>query len=132
MKRAGSCLCGEVTFEAETMPTLQACHCSMCRKWGGGAFMAVPCTSAAFEGPVSRYGSSDGAERGFCKTCGSHLFFHSVGGPVHAVPIGLFDDQSELPFRAEIFIDDKPAYYEFANPTKKMTGAEFKAKFGGG
>lgn len=110
MKRSGSCLCGSVTFEAETMPTMQACHCSMCRKWGSGPFMAVPCQSASFAGPVSRYASSEGSERGFCATCGSNLFFHIAGGPIHAIPIALFDVQSGLPFRAEIYIDDKPDY----------------------
>ncbi len=94
--------------------------------------MSVPCKSAAFDGPISRYASSEGVERGFCATCGSNLFFHSSGGPIHAIPIGLFDEQSEIPFRAEIYIDDKPDYYEFANPTKKMTGAEFRSKFGDG
>lgn len=128
MQRTGSCLCGSVTFEAETMPTMQACHCSMCRKWGSGPFMAVPCKSASFRGPVSRFASSPGVERGFCSTCGSNLFFHA-GGPIHAIPVSLFDDPSDLPFRAEIYIDDKPDTYAFANDTKKMTGAEFEAKF---
>lgn len=131
MKRTGSCLCGGVTFEAETMPTMQACHCSMCRKWGGGPFMAVPCKAASFDGSISRYASSEGTERGFCTTCGSGLFFHATGTPIHAIPIALFDDQSGLPFRAEIYIDDKPDYYAFSNETKKMTGAEFEKKFGG-
>ncbi len=132
MKRSGSCLCGEVTFEAKTLPSMQACHCSMCRKWGSGPFMAVPCEDANFAGPVKRYVSSKGSERGFCTTCGSNLFFHTTGGPIHAIPIALFDDPSDLPFRAEIFIDDKPDYYEFGNATKKLTGAEFMAKFKGG
>lgn len=129
MKRTGSCLCGEVTFEAEPMPSMQACHCSMCRKWSAGPFMSVPCQGASFAGPIGEYASSEGNVRGFCKTCGSSLYFHPSEVPVHAIPISLFDDQSELPFRVEIFIDDKPDYYEFANPTKKMTGAEFMEKF---
>ena len=54
MTRTGSCLCGQVTFTAETMPTMQACHCAMCRKWGSGPFMAVPCKEAVFTGPTVR------------------------------------------------------------------------------
>jgi hypothetical protein len=131
MKRNGSCLCGRVTFEAEAMPSMQACHCSMCRRWTGGPFMSVPCKGAIFDGPVGRYASSDGCERGFCTNCGSSLFFHPAGTEIHAIPIGLFADQSGLPFRAEIYIDDKPDYYEFSNETKKMTGAEFENRFRG-
>lgn len=127
--RTGSCLCGAVTFSAEPIPTLQACHCGMCRKWGGGPFMATPCRDAAFDGPVSRYASSDHAERGFCATCGSHLFFFAKTAGIHGIPIGLFDDQSGLPFRAELFVDDQPDYYAFGNETKRMTGAEFRAQF---
>ncbi len=129
MPRTGTCLCGEVSFSAEPMPTLQACHCGMCRKWGGGPLMATPCKDAVFEGPVTRYASSAGAERGFCATCGTHLFFFAKAAGIHAVPIGLFDDQTGLPFRAEVYVDSKPDYYAFSNETKRMTGAEFEAKF---
>ena len=34
----GSCLCGGVRFEADEIPIMTSCHCSMCRKAGGGAF----------------------------------------------------------------------------------------------
>ena len=133
MMRTGRCLCGDVTFEAEPLPTFQACHCSMCLKWGGGGpYMAVPSKKAQFFGPITRYASSEGVERGFCAKCGSCLFFHMSGHDIHAIAISQFDDQSGLPFRAEIYIDDKPDYYEFENQTKKMTGAEFAARFSGG
>ena len=94
---------------------------------GGG----VPCTSATFAGPVTRYASSEHAERGFCPTCGTHLFFNPIGKPVYGIPLGLFDDPAQLPFAAEFFIDEKPPTYSFANDTKKLTGAEFIAKFRG-
>ena len=133
MNRTGSCLCGAVTVNAETLPTMQACHCGMCRKWGGGGpFMSVPCNGAEFTGPITRYASSEGVERGFCSRCGSCLFFHPAGGPIHAIPISLFDDPSDLPFRVEIHIEDQPDYYAFANETRRMTGAEFAAKVRGG
>jgi hypothetical protein len=109
---------------------MQACHCDMCRKWGGGPYMSTPCTNAVFDGPVTAYASSEIADRGFCATCGSHLFYFAKAAGIHAVPIGLFDDQSDLPFKAEIFIDAKPDYYAFANETAKMTGDEFRAKYG--
>ena len=132
MRRTGSCLCGAVTFEAEVLPTMQACHCSMCRKWGGGPYMATPGREAEFRGPVTRYASSEDVERGFCSRCGTHLFFHHKPTPVWGIPVGLLDDQTGLPFRVEYYIDDKPGFYEFANTTKKMTGAEVVAQFRSG
>ncbi len=91
--------------------------------------MSVPCKAATFDGPIGRYVSSEGCERGFCTNCGSSLFFHASGTPIHAISIALFDDQSGLPFCAEIYIDDKPDYYAFSNETKEMTGAEFESRF---
>lgn len=129
MRRTGRCLCGKVTFSAEAMPRFQACHCSSYRKWVGGPFLSVPCERAEFKGPVKRYASSEGFERGFCETCGSNLFFHPIGSGLHGIPIGLFDDQSDLPFKAEFFIDEKPENYAFSNDTSHLTAAEFRDKF---
>ena len=128
-QRNGKCLCGAVAFAADPMPSSQACHCDTCRTWGGGPFMAVPCKSATFTGEVTRFASSEHAERGFCPTCGTHLFFNPTGKDVYGIPLGIFDDPADLPFKAEFFIDEKPETYSFANDTKKLTGAEFIAKF---
>jgi len=48
----GSCLCGGVSFTAKKVShSVGACHCVMCRKWGGGPLMAVDCgTDVTFEG----------------------------------------------------------------------------------
>jgi len=92
--------------------------------------MSTPCKDAVFEGPVTSYASSGHADRGFCSTCGTHLYYFAKSAGIHAVPIGIFDDQTGLPFRAEIFVDERPDYYAFANETTQMTAAEFKAKYG--
>lgn len=93
--------------------------------------MSAPCRSASFTGPVTRFRSSDGAERGFCATCGTHLFFHVLEKDVYAVPVDLFDDASDLPFKAQIYVDEKPDRYAFADQTRMMTGAEFAARMRG-
>ncbi len=42
----GSCLCGAVSLSTTSMNHhVAACHCSMCRKWGGGPLLAVECES---------------------------------------------------------------------------------------
>lgn len=131
MSRTGKCLCGQVKATVDPIPSMQACHCDMCRRWGGGPFMSVPCKSATYDGPVQRYASSEHADRGFCGNCGTHLFFFVRQANIYAVPVGLLDDQSGLPFRAEIYVDERPDFYCFANEAKQMTGAEFEAKFRG-
>ncbi len=132
MMRSGACLCGAVKVEAEPLGSLQACHCEMCRRWTSGPLMAVPCKEAHFEGPVRRYSSSEFAERGFCSACGTHLFFYAKWLDIYGVSVGLFDDQSGLPLKAQLFVDQKSENYDFANETKMMTGSEYDAKFRGG
>ena len=129
MTHTGRCLCGGVTMTAAPHKTMQACHCGMCRVWGGGPLMAVACKTASFEGPVTRYRSSAVAERGFCKVCGTHLFFHATAADVYAVPVGVFDDGDSFRFAAEIYVDEQPDTYAFDGERKRMTGAEFEALF---
>lgn len=129
----GSCLCGAVRVSVPEMNVhAGTCHCGMCRKWTGGPLFAVDCGSeVSFEGMenVTAYNSSEWAERGFCKKCGSHLFYRLKQGNRYIVPVGLFDNSGMFIFDHQIFIDEKLAFYTFANQTKNMTGAEVFAQY---
>lgn len=131
----GKCLCGKVKVSARELSShISTCHCGMCRKWTGSMLMSVDAkTSNNFkyspEDMVSKYQSSEWAERGFCKECGTSLFYHSLYDDNFFVPIGLFDDVEDAVFEEEIFIDKKPYYYEFANNTKKLTEADILSQF---
>lgn len=129
----GGCLCGQVTVTA-TQPeqSIGACHCTTCRQWGGGPFMGVGCGSAvSFSGEdaISCFDSSEWAERGFCRHCGSHLYYRLKQQDYYVLPIGLFADSDERPFDHQVFIEQKPTYYHFANDTKNLTGEELFAQF---
>ena len=132
-KRKGRCLCGAVKFTAKNVNNnVAACHCGMCRRWGGGPLMAVSCgTEVAFEGEenITVYNSSDWAERGFCKKFGSHLFYHLKEINEHQMSAGLFDNQGSFNFDLQVFIDRKPSFYSFANKTNLMTEAEAIEKY---
>ena len=128
----GRCLCGAVTVSATpARPHLEACHCDMCRRWGGIAFMGVQCgpeVSFTGEQHIARYKSSDWAERGFCRNCGSNLFYHFVPASNYSFPAGLFDDLGAMALTEEIFVDEQPGYYAFAQDTVRKTGAEVIAE----
>lgn len=131
----GQCLCGAVSVAATLKSrSVGACHCSMCRRWGGGPMFALECgDTVRLEGGehVAIYASSDWAERGFCARCGTHLFYRLRDGSLYALPVGLFGDEGgEWVFDHQVFIDEKPTYYRFANQTHDMTGAEVFAQFG--
>ncbi len=124
----GQCLCGAVTVEATPKrPHVEACHCVMCRRWGGGAFLGVQCgqdVSFTGEEHIARYASSDWAERGFCQQCGSNLFYRFMPADTYSLTAGLFAEDDGLTLGEQIFIDEKPCYYDFAQDTPKKTGAE--------
>ena len=90
--------------------------------------MLVSCegdVSFSGEDSIAVFNSSELAERGFCKSCGSNLFFRVKETRQHFIPAGLFDDQSSFSFERQIFIDRKPRFYAFGNNTTVMTEAEF-------
>ena len=130
---SGGCLCGAVRFTAAPRKReFGICHCSMCRKWAAGPFLAMECgNTVRFEDTASLgiYRSSEWAERGFCKRCGSVLFYRLLGKDFYAVSAEAFDDRAGFKLTSQIFIDEKPPYYDFANATKNMTGAEAFAAF---
>jgi hypothetical protein len=128
----GGCLCGAVRFTAQAGNSVGACHCSMCRKWTGGPFMAMEVGSTLKienDAQLGVYRSSEWAERCFCKTCGSSLFYRLVGKNYDVVSAEALDDTGHMTLVSQIFIDEKPAYYDLANKTKMQTGAEVFAEF---
>lgn len=129
----GACLCGAVTLAVkQAKTTAGACHCGMCRKWSGAAFMAVDCgTQVTLSGEenVSTFASSMWAERAFCSKCGSNLYYKVKQSGQYIVSAGILELEGQLELDHQIFIDEKPAYYDFANHTENMTGAEVFAQF---
>ncbi|RDB42845.1 GFA family protein [Halomonas sp. DQ26W] len=136
MTARGSCLCGAVQLGVVARKqNLGACHCSMCRIWSGGPMLALESVSEVeIEGEenVTVYASSEWAERGFCQRCGTHLFYRLKTGDHYAIPVGLVDGGEAWSFDTQIFIDQKPNYYTFANETQDMTGQEVFDAYQGG
>lgn len=83
------------------------------------------------EDNIEVYDSSEWAGRGFCKTCGSNLFYKLKPTGQHMVSVGLFADTDDLTFDNQVFIDEKPNFYTFKEETDTMTGPELFAKHGG-
>ena len=131
---SGSCLCGSVRISSENASNkVGACHCSMCRKWGGGPYMEVDCgVEVSFRGEenITVYDSSNWADRGFCNRCGSHLFYRLKESKQYMIPAGLFDNQNSFVFENQVFIDKKPAYYSFSNKTNDITEVEIFDMYG--
>ncbi len=130
---SGTCLCGKVGLSAENKTGLfHACHCDICRTWGGGPMLAFDAdNSVTFQGEqdITVYSSSDWAERGFCKHCGTHLFYRLKEPRHYFLPLGLFEGTESMTFHAQSFIDKKHPGYSFAQQTHDQTAEEFYAQY---
>lgn len=131
---SGKCMCGAVTVTATpARASLSVCHCDMCRAWSSSMFMGIEAAEGSVEasGPVKTFTSSEWAERAFCDTCGSPLWYRiTAPGPLHdqhQVAAGLFDNAGGLTPRLEVFIDKKPDGYALTGDRKTMTEAEMMA-----
>lgn len=126
----GQCLCGAIEVTAPDKSTYSACHCTTCIKWNGGPYFATYCGSdVTFTGTSepTRFASSEWAERGFCPSCGTHLFYFLAPKSAYILSVGLFPDV-EFEMDRQVFIEEKPTHYALANDTPKLTKADI---FGG-
>jgi hypothetical protein len=125
-------LCGAVTV-VTTMetPALRACHCDMCRQQNSGPFVSLSNDpqDVTVGGPVEIYRSSDWAERAFCRTCGSTLWYGTVHDGARHLSAGLFENAGDAPLKLEFFADKCPPGYAFAGDHKKLTTKETIALF---
>ena len=129
---SGQCLCGAVRFTAESVdPDYWACHCGTCIRWSSGPLMTVSCTGASFSGEesIGVYDSSAWADRGFCKHCGTVLYYQMKGHDGYKLNTGTFDDSSSFKMVGEIFVEEKPGGFDFAGDHPRLTGAEAIKKF---
>ena len=119
-KHSGSCLCGAVQFTVSgPLQTASACHCSQCRKQTGLYYastnVATNDISVTGSESISWYQSSPVARRGFCRVCGSALFWAADDADTISVMAGLFDDPGDLKIGYHIFCADKASFYEISD-----------------
>ncbi len=115
--KTGSCLCGAVAYELNgPLDDVLACHCTQCRKQTGHYWASTHCADADLrfsrQDGLKWYQSSDIAKRGFCKECGSTLFWKKLdGSPVTSVSAGTIDGKTGLKLGGHIFVRDAGDYY---------------------
>ena len=115
-KTTGSCLCGGVRYEITgPMRRVVYCHCEQCRKTSGH-FVAATAVDPdqlrlAEDAGLEWYESSDTADRGFCRHCGSSLFWRPSHGKYMGVMAGAIDAPTGLDSREHIWVEFKSDYY---------------------
>ena len=97
----GGCQCGAVRYELARAPKRTCiCHCRMCQKASGQPFMAFATFDETdlrwMRGAPAVFRSSNLAQRGFCKDCGTPLFF-KFEGKEFSIATGSLDDPTLAP-----------------------------------
>lgn len=110
-----SCLCGQVKLEI-TSPFINSsiCHCQQCQKSHAAANaaygIALKSDIVWLEGKkkVKKYASSDRGRRGFCKACGTNIYFYHKDYPNHLdIPLAILDTEPNLQPQCHIFVASK-------------------------
>ncbi len=99
----GGCLCGSVRYEVMTEPEdAYHCHCSICRKCQGAAYLAyASIPRAGFrllsgEEYLKTFDSSPSLHRRFCGTCGAHIYGDMDAYPdTVSLSVGTLDDGAD-------------------------------------
>ncbi|MEM7425607.1 MAG: GFA family protein [Pseudomonadota bacterium] len=128
---SGSCLCGQVRFTAAgPLADVLVCHCRQCRKMSGHCFAATAVPQARFrlirtEG-LEWLASSTASKRGFCRVCGSSLFFHHGEDEPIGIAAGAFDDDPPLTVAAHIYVDEAGPYYTIEDGCPQFSAAGWR------
>lgn len=119
----GQCQCGAVRYAAGGEITeLSHCHCSMCRRLHGAAFVTFAGVARSefswVDGAdqLRTYASSANTDRLFCGRCGSQLGCVLRSEPLHIyVALGTADGNPATPPAFHQFVDSAVAWYRLAD-----------------
>lgn len=126
----GGCLCGGIRFTV-TLPTLFCghCHCGMCRRNHGAAFVtwiAVPRSQVSIDSgaaQLTRFESSEHGSRSFCSRCGSSLFCVSSRHPeIVDIPLASMDGPIDRLPESHLYSDDRAAWTIIADELPRLGG----------
>ncbi len=116
----GGCLCGSVRYEVKgLLRNIVNCHCSMCQKLHGnfGPHSKVLKANIKItnDNGLAWYKTSEVARRGFCRECGSSLFWEPFDLDATGIIAGSLDGPTGLKTMGHIFVGEKPDFYEITD-----------------
>ena len=120
-----SCLCKgiDMKIKGEFRPIIN-CHCIQCLKTHGNyaAYTSVLEENITYKSKntLKWFISSTKAKRGFCKTCGSSVFFKKFGSKAIHISAGLFKNPTKLKTASHIFTSNMRDYYKITDNLPKF------------
>jgi hypothetical protein len=119
----GSCLCGDVAWEASgPLEFMHHCHCGRCRKLHGIPFAtdlmgrASDVRLVRGEEQIGRFESAPGNERKFCRRCGSAVTDGAaMWEDFTFMPAGPLDDDPGIRPVGHIFVGSKASWCDITD-----------------
>ena len=135
---SGGCQCGAIRYhETCFFDSAHICHCRMCQKAVGNAFAAlVAAPSNAFQwtrGKPTTWRSSQNIERGFCRDCGTPLFYLDANEDRIFLTIGSVDKPERFSPKRQVGIEGRIGWFNTLHQvadtgeTEKPSQAEWAA-----
>ena len=127
IRASGQCLCGAVRYAVHgPLRDVSYCHCSQCRRTSGHFVAASACDRQHLElvddAGLRWYRSSPTAERGFCRHCGSSLFWRPGHGRRVSIMAGTLDVPTGLTACEHIHVDSASDYYSIDDGLPRFDG----------
>jgi hypothetical protein len=125
LRATGRCLCGAITLEVRgSLRDVVVCHCGQCLRHHGAppSYTAAAWTDVTVHGikNLKWYQSSQDARRGFCRICGSSLFWEPLGSGRVSITAGCLDRPTDLRTVRHIFVADKGDFYEIKDGLEQL------------
>lgn len=113
---SGGCQCGAVRYHVSAvLDSSHICHCRMCQKAAGNFFVAligVPRDAISWtRGEPAAFKSSGKAARGFCRDCGTPLYYHYFESRHLNLTTGSFDDPAQFPPQIQFGIEARMPWF---------------------
>lgn len=114
---SGGCQCGAVRYHATAvLDTSHICHCRMCQKAAGNYFAAlvgIPKDALTWtRGTPATFKSSEQVDRGFCRDCGTPLYYDYATSKHLSVTTGSLDHPANFPPKMQFGIEGRMPWFD--------------------
>lgn len=125
LRATGRCLCGSVTIDIRgALRDVVVCHCGQCRRQHGAppSYTAAAWSDVMVGGAkhLKWFQSSQDSRRGFCRNCGSSLFWEPMGSGRVSIAAGCLDKPTDLRTVRHIFVADKGDFYDITDGLEQL------------
>jgi len=128
---SGGCLCGAVRYRARNLRDVLFCHCEKCRRTHGHVSAYASARREDLELVNDRgltwYRSetdeTPGVHRGFCRVCGSSLFWDPRGQEHVYISAGTLDQPTGLRAVGHIWLSQAGDYYRITDDLPRSEGS---------